>query len=147
MIRIRVAQQADIADIFDVRGSVRENPLSIEELAALGITENSVADMIAAEPCAWVAQAGARIVGFAMADADTGGVFALFVRPEWEVQGLGSLLLRKAEAFLFSRHAVLWLETDSRSRASPFYQRRGWQATRTLAGTDVRFEKRRTPAA
>lgn len=147
MIRVRVARQADIADIFDVRGSVHENPLSVEELAALGITETSVAEMIAAQPCAWVAQAGARIVGFAMADADTGSVFALFVRPEWEGQGLGSLLLRKAEAFLFSRHAVLWLETDSRSQASAFYQRRGWQAARALTGTDMRFEKRRMPAA
>ncbi|WP_256870556.1 hypothetical protein [Chromobacterium haemolyticum] len=40
---IRLAVRADIAALFDIRTSVRQNHLSIEQLAGLGITPETIA--------------------------------------------------------------------------------------------------------
>ena len=140
---IRPATAADINEIFAIRTSVRENHLSLEQLEHMGITAESIGSIINEDECAWIAEAEGAPVGFAMADAEDGSVFALFVRPEWENKGVGKLLLERLEAFLFSRHEMLWLETDGCSRAAGFYARQGWTRAAELENGDARFEKRR----
>ena len=126
---VRVATEPDIPAIFDVRTSVRQNHLSLEALERLGITPASVAGMIRSTMRAWVAEEDGGIVGFAMADAATASVFALFVRPTHEGRGWGRALLREAEEWLFAGGCErIWLRTDRDPtvRANGFYVHVGW---------------------
>lgn len=142
---IRPAVRADIAALFDIRTSVRQNHLSIEQLADLGITPETIAETIAAAPCAWIAEQDGQPAGFAMADLDAGEVFALFIKPAFEGQGLGRQLLSQAEAALFQRHPVIRLTTERGEaiRAHGFYQGQGWRQAGLAESGDVLYEKRR----
>jgi len=138
---IRLASIADIDAIFRIRTSVRENHLSHDQLAEMGITPGAIREAIQAAPCAWIAEVNGNPVGFSMADSEDGCVFAAFVLPEFEGLGLGRSLMAEAEAFLFSSHQTIWLETAEASRASGFYKALGWQPVAGLPEGDVRFEK------
>lgn len=142
-ITIRDATDADIPAIFEVRTSVRENHLSVEQMAEMGITNQTVRQALGKEPCIWVAAQGNHIVGFAMANAEEACLFAAFVRPEWAGQGIGRRLMERAEAFLFERHSSIWLHTDGSSRAAGFYERLGWRRMPDVESRDARFEKQR----
>lgn len=140
---IRDAVEGDVPEIFEVRTSVRENHLSAEQMAEIGITHRTILDAIHEEPCLWVAVDGNRIVGFSMASSEDSCLFAAFVRPEWEGQGIGRLLVDRAEAFLFSRSQSIWLHTDVSSRAAGFYEKLGWKRTSLWQDGEYRFEKHR----
>lgn len=105
-LTIRPANAADTPGLFEVRTSVVENALSRDELAALDITETSIAEMIAQAPCAWVADEDGRIVGFSMVDLEEGSLFAAFVLPSHGGRGIGRRLVQPAEEALFERYAV-----------------------------------------
>ncbi|MCZ5393814.1 hypothetical protein O5642_13645 [Citrobacter braakii] len=51
-IQFRLAHASDVEAIFDVRTSVTENHLSRKEMQQMGITEATIAAMIAQGPCA-----------------------------------------------------------------------------------------------
>jgi ribosomal protein S18 acetylase RimI-like enzyme len=138
---IRLANLADIDAIFDIRTSVHENHLSLDQLAAMGITPITIRQAILEAPCAWVAEVNGAPVGFSMANAEDGCVFAAFVLPEFEGNGLGRRLMDEAETFLFQHHQTIWLETAEASRASGFYRSLGWQPVENLPEGDIRFEK------
>lgn len=142
---LRLATPADVEALFAVRTAVRDNPLTVEQLAELGITPQTVAAALAAEACGWVLVVDDAVVGFSMVDLEHGELFALFVRPEWQGHGFGHRLLAAAEAALFRRHALIWLVTDGRPavRANAFYLAHGWHRVASLEGTDVRYEKSR----
>ncbi|WP_447748271.1 N-acetyltransferase family protein [Pseudomonas nicosulfuronedens] len=145
---IRPATPADIDTLFDIRTSVRENHLSREQMAELGITPQVLAEAIAAGPCAWITEIDGVAGGFAMVDAAEGELFALFVRPECEGLGMGRLLLAAAEEQLFREHEHIWLVTDGGDgiRANVFYRRHGWQLAGRVDERDVRYEKSRLSA-
>ncbi len=140
---LRPARLDDIDGIFHVRTSVRENALSLDALAALGITPASIAQMVQDAPCAWVACDGPTVVGFSMVDLDEGALFAAFVLPSHEGRGIGKALVAPAEHALFARHPVAWLETARGSRAEGFYRRLGWGQASDIGGGDIRLEKQR----
>jgi GNAT superfamily N-acetyltransferase len=144
-IAIRDATNDDIPHIFEVRTSVRENHLSVAQMADLGITPEAIRAALEQAPCLWVAVHDDIVVGFSMSDMAQGCVFAAFVRPEWEGKGIGRRLLERAEDFLFARHACIWLNTDGVSRAAKVYERLGWAPVARLANGEIRFEKRRPP--
>lgn len=141
--RIRQAHTADIDAIFHIRTSVRENALTLAELAALGIVPASIQAAIEAAPCAWVAECDGRVVGFAMVDLDDACLFAVFVLPPYEGLGIGGQLVQASEAALFQRHPRIWLETDAASKAAAVYQHLGWQVVAHVGDGDVRLEKQR----
>lgn len=138
---IRLAKLADIDAIFKIRTSVRENHLSQDQLTEIGVTPEAISQAISESPCAWVAEVSGVPVGFSMVDIEKGCVFAVFVLPEFEGNGLGRSLMHKAESFLFQRHQKIWLETAEASRASGFYRHLGWQPVKHLPEGDIRFEK------
>lgn len=142
-LTVRPARVEDVDAMFVVRTSVAENTLTPGELAALGVTPQAIAEAIGSAPCAWVAEAGGRIVGFSMVDQEDACLFAAFVLPACEGRGIGRLLVREAEAALFAQHAAAWLETAADSRAAGFYRRLGWGNETDVGAGDVRMEKRR----
>lgn len=144
---IRVATPDDIDTLFAIRTSVVQNHLSREQMTALGITPQVLADSIRAAPCVWIAEVEGRPAAFSMVDRAAGEVFAMFVQPGYEGQGLGRRLMEVAEAALFEQHERLFLITDGRDeiRANGFYQRLGWSMVDRLEGDDVRYEKSRVP--
>lgn len=138
---IRLATVEDVAAIFRVRTSVTENVLTLQQLADLGVTPATLASIIGSDPCVWVAQAQGEVVGFAMIERDTACLFAAFVLPQHENQGIGRDLVAVCEQALLREHARAWLETDGSSRAAGFYRHLGWSHCADLDHGDVRLEK------
>jgi ribosomal protein S18 acetylase RimI-like enzyme len=129
--------------MFKVRTSVRENALTIDELTQIGVTPESIAQAIGSAPCSWVAVVDDEVVGFAMVDLDSACLFAAFVLPEHEGQGIGTSLIQACEVALFQRHSVVWLETAQSSRAACLYRHLGWGNEVEIGGGDIRLEKQR----
>ena len=147
---IRVAQAADIEAMFDIRTSVTENYQSREEIAELGITPESIAEMLATDCCAWVAELQGQLVGFAIANATEATIFGIFVLPAFEGKGLGRALMHAAETWLWSKDLdEIWLLTgnDSTLRAYGFYQHLDWVLSEVIVEGDyageAKFIKRR----
>lgn len=140
---LRIATAADVEALFDIRTSVTQNHLSREQMAQMGIDAETLASLLSAAPCAWLAEVDGRPVAFSMIDLDDACLFAVFVRPAFEGRGLGTAVLRPAEQALFARHARIWLVTDGRQdvRANGFYQRHGWAVSEALDDGDLRYEK------
>ena len=146
---VRPAGEADIPALFAIRTAVRENHTDLRELARAGVTPAAVAAVLRdGTAAAWLGERDGRPAGFGMARADEGDVFALFVLPEFEGRGLGSLLLREAERWLALRGVgEAWLLTGGEPglRAPGFYAARGWRATGREADGQIGFSKRLAP--
>jgi len=146
ILTIRLAGAADVATLFDIRTSVRENHLSMTQLAELGITPDTLPTMLVHPGRGWLAERAGRALGFAMADAADATIFALFVRRETEGQGIGRALLAEAQAWLFGQGCeTIWLATDRDRvvRANGFYRHLGWQDDGPYEDDQVRFIKQR----
>ncbi|NRP19314.1 hypothetical protein LPJGGPFB_02569 [Ensifer adhaerens] len=144
-IVVRKARAEDVEPIFDIRTSVVQNHLSREQLSDMGITPETLIEMLAADAGIWIAEVDGIPAAFSSIDDEDGSVFALFVSPDFEGLGLARLLLQEAETALFRTHETIWLETDGHDgiRANGFYQKHGWIHVDTMANGDVRYEKRR----
>ena len=141
----REATAADMPGISIVRQSVIENPLTVAQLAARGITNESMAAAFLKDLKGWVAESDGRIVGFSMADRETRSLYALFVMPEYEQRGIGERLYDFAIAWLRENGASdLWLTTSADTKAAQFYGRRGWIATGVDEYGDLRYELRQS---
>ncbi|MDX2109357.1 MAG: GNAT family N-acetyltransferase [Verrucomicrobiota bacterium] len=119
----------DIEALFTVRIATDENRLTRNELTALGINEQSVADKLATTYHGWLCESGDEVVGFAMGDAATGELWVIAVLPQFIGRGIGSTLIQHVEAWLWSKGCTeLWLTTDvdTRLRAYAFYRKHGW---------------------
>lgn len=144
-MKLRRGERDDVEALFEIRCSVVENHQSREELAALGITTESVAAMIESGGyLSIIAEVDDRPVGFAMAQISDGYVFALFVKPGYEGQGIGKALMKTVEAGLHSAGvAEAWLATgaDPRLRAVGFYRHLGWRESGFLDDGQLIFKK------
>lgn len=144
-LHLRPAATDDVELMFDIRCSVRENHQSRGELAQLGITPASVAEMIeSGDYISFIAEMGGAPVGFAMAQISREYVFAVFVLPSNEEEGVGRGLMSAIECGLRSagtRSAWLSTSADSNLRAHGFYRRLGWRAEGMLADGQIVFKK------
>jgi GNAT superfamily N-acetyltransferase len=126
---IRAIEERDLPSIVRVRTSVRENNLSVEAMAELGITPQSVwSELQSGELGGFLAEDQGDIAAFSMARHSDGSIFALFTQPEYEGRGYGSALLAEALMWLRSRgHREAWLSTGRGTKAEAFYRKRGWR--------------------
>ena len=147
-MHIRPATPADTATLFDIRCSVSENHLSRDELARLGVTSQTVADLLAGDGPGWIAELEGVGVGFSMVILSEQTVFACFIRPGYEGRGIGRRLMEAAEACL-AAHGIeeAWLSTgaDPAIRANGFYQHLGWRPDGHLPDGQILYRKRLTP--
>jgi GNAT superfamily N-acetyltransferase len=140
-VTFREATAADMPGITHVRISVTENALTLKQLAARGVTNESVAASFLKDAKGWVAERNSEIVGFSIADRASGSIFALFVLPGHEGCGIGAKLFDLAVAWLWDNGVDrIWLTTDPQSKAAAFYERRCWVATGRSERGDTRYE-------
>ncbi len=133
---LRQAVRSDIEGIQRVRHAVRENRLSSGV-----ITDDDVAHAVEQSGRGWVVEVGSQVVAFAVGNAATGNIWALFVDPAHEGRGYGRCLHDEMLAWLWSRGLQrLFLSTEPGTRADRFYQAAGWQRRGVLPSGEVRFE-------
>jgi GNAT superfamily N-acetyltransferase len=94
----------------------------------------------------WLFEEGGTVLGFAVADAVTRSVWALFVSPDAEGKAIGRALLNEMTAWLFAQGSEpVWLTTAPGTRAERFYREAGWRETGRDGNGEVRFEKSSLP--
>jgi GNAT superfamily N-acetyltransferase len=132
-LAFRRTQPSDVEELFSIRARTRENPISKDRLASLGITpESSAATIASGRMRGWVCLDGANPVGFCNGDSETGEVLVLAVLPEYEGRGIGKRLLSYVIEWLRSvGFSKIWLAAtpDPRIRAHGFYRSLGWRAS------------------
>ena len=120
----REAAYNDIPHMTRIRLAVTENVLR----DPTRITPQMYADFLEKDGRGWVALVDDEIVAFSYANKIDGSIWALFVDPRFEGQGLGKELLATASGWLFSLgFRRVTLSTGARTRAAQFYTRLGWR--------------------
>ncbi len=135
---LRQAHRTEIPAMHRVRLAVRENKLTTSV-----VIEEDYVSAIEETGRGWVAEIAGSIVGFAVGNAITGNIWALFVDPQHEARGEGRRLHDVMVAWLFARGLErLWLSTEPDTRAQRFYEAAGWQRAGTLANGELLYELR-----
>ena len=148
-MEIRAAAPADAEAIerIRVRGwqVAYRHLFPAEFLDTMEVDPSRWQERIAEPPRGWsffVATRDERVIGFAIVgpsrdEPDVGELYALYVDPDCWSAGLGSALIRSAEARLAEEYAeaTLWVLQDN-PRARRAYERADWQ----VDGASKRFE-------
>ena len=131
----RQANSNDIPAMSQIRLSVTENVLS----DPTRITQEMYEDFLEKSGRGWIAENAGEIVAFCYADKVNASIWALFVRPGHEGQGLGKSLLRQAVDWLFEiGHDRVHLSTTPDTRADRFYAAQGW-LRQPVSSSDVAY--------
>lgn len=133
----REANKADIKQIQIVRNSVTENTLSNPQL----VTDNDCLEFITKRGKGWVCEIDNRIVGFSIADLEENNIWALFVHPDYDKQGIGRHLHDLMLDWYFNQTSKnVWLGTAPSTRAEIFYRKSGWTEVGIHGKGEVKFE-------
>ena len=132
----REAVNEDIPGIQLVRNAVQENRLSDPSL----VPDEDVKDYINNRGKGWVCEIDGRIVGFSIVSVVDKNVWALFIQPGFDKQGIGKKLHELMMNWYFSQTSeTIWLGTAPGTRAEQFYHKAGWKAA-GMHGKEVKFE-------
>lgn len=135
---LRQATMADAAGLWRVRYAVTENVLPPGRLA-----DEDLRRELEDTGRGWVIEEEGVIAAFAIANGQTGHLWALFVQPASQGRGHGSRLHDVAMQWLKEQSAPMaWLTTAQGSRACGFYERRGWVRVGIAGNGDARYELR-----
>ena len=135
-LTFRAAREADIPAMSAIRLAVTENRLS----DPARITHAMYVDHMAHRGKSWVCEIDGAVAGFASADAAAASVWALFVNPAHEGQGIGKRLLALLTDYLFSLgHDKVVLSTSADTRADVFYAAQGWERGKMINDVDVQY--------
>lgn len=133
---IRQAIASDVGGMHRVRLSVLEN-----RLVSRRLSEQDYIEEIEVTGRGWVIESEGNIVAFAVGNAATGGIWALFVEPGHEGKGYGRQLHDTMVDWLREQgHDRLWLTTGPDTRASRFYEEAGWRRAGVTADGELRYE-------
>ena len=139
---IREAEIADIPAMHRIRLAVKENVLR----NPLAVREADYIPYLTEKGQGWVAEIEHEIVGFAIVDLQGHGVWALFVNPEKEGQGIGWTLHDLMLVWYFAETDIpLHLGTEGGTRAEKFYRKRGWEEIGREPNSDLTFLMPRKP--
>jgi len=121
---LRLATVADIEAMHAIRLAVTENRLGDPGR----VTTEKYQAMLGERGKGWVFEDDAGvIVGFAIADALSRSLWALFVHPGHERRGVGRALHEAMVTWLFTiDDKPIWLTTEPHTRAARFYAAAGW---------------------
>ncbi|WP_133946041.1 GNAT family N-acetyltransferase [Epilithonimonas xixisoli] len=135
-MNFREANINDIPQMQIVRNSVNENQLSNPDLVKnqdyeIYLTDNGKG---------WVCEIENEIVGFAIVDLVENNIWALFLKPEFENQGIGKQLHNLMLNWYFQQtKTAVWLGTSPSTRAEKFYRLSGWKEI-GMHGKEIKFE-------
>ncbi len=136
-MRIREAKIEDIKQIQIVRNTVTENTLSDPNL----VTNEDCEVYLTVRGKGWVCEIDAQIVGFAIVDLQENNIWALFLDPKFERQGIGRQLHDIMLDWYFTQtQATVWLGTAFNTRAEKFYRKAGWKEVGTHGSKEIKFE-------
>lgn len=129
----QAALAQDAAAFITVRGQTRQNAVSAERLAELGITAASWAELMRSGKLpGHTCHANGVLAGYCFGDLDTGEIIVLALLPEVEGRGAGKTLLALVMQDLRAHgHDRLFLgcSSDPASRSYGFYRHLGWTST------------------
>jgi GNAT superfamily N-acetyltransferase len=133
----REATTKDIPQIQLVRNSVKENQLSNPAL----VSDTDCEEYILVRGKGWVCEIENNIVGFSIADLKDHNIWALFIHPHYERNGIGKTLHQLMLDWYFSQteHTV-WLSTAPGTRAEKFYKKAGWKEVGMHGKDETKFE-------
>lgn len=134
---LRRAYTTDIPELHRVRMAVKENVLNNPAL----VTQQDYETFLTTGGRGWLCEVEGVVAGFAILDMERHNVWALFVHPDHEGQGIGKHLQEAMLRWYFAQtDHTLWLSTGPGTRAEEFYRRTGWKETGITAGGETRFE-------
>ena len=134
---IRVAKEEDIPAIQVVRNAVKENTLSNPAL----VTDEDCKQFLTVRGKGWVCEMENEIVGFSIVDLQENNIWALFVYPAFEKQGIGKELHDFMLDWYFDHtQKNVWLGTSPNTRAEIFYRKSGWAEIGTHGNDEIKFE-------
>ncbi|MEY2918490.1 MAG: hypothetical protein RIS73_2204, partial [Bacteroidota bacterium] len=84
----RIAESGDIKQIQVVRNAVKENMLSNPGL----VTDKDCVEYLTLRGKGWVCEINNAVIAFAIADLIDNNIWALFVHPDFEGNGIGKAL-------------------------------------------------------
>ncbi|MFT3901605.1 MAG: GNAT family N-acetyltransferase [Niabella sp.] len=134
---IREAQINDIKQIQIVRNAVKENMLSNPDL----VTDKDCEIFLTQRGKGWVCEIDNKIVGFSIVDLKENNIWALFVHPDFDKQGIGRELHNRMLDWYFSQTSeTVWLGTAPNTRAEFFYRKSGWKEIGAHGKGEIKFE-------
>lgn len=133
----REATIEDIPQIQIVRNSVTENTLSDPAL----VPDKDCEEFMFVRGKGWVCEIDTQITGFAIADLKENNIWALFLLPAFEKQGIGRRLHDMMVDWYFTQTKdTVWLGTSPNTRAEMFYRKAGWKEIGTHGKGEIKFE-------
>lgn len=134
---LREAKIEDIPQIQLVRNAVKENMLSNPNL----VTDADCEEFLTIRGKGWVFEINQQIVGFSIVDLKDHNIWALFVHPDFEKQGIGRQLHDVMLNWYFEQtKESVWLGTAPQTRAETFYRMTGWKEIGMHGKGEVKFE-------
>ena len=137
----REANISDIKQMQFVRNAVKENTLSNPAL----VPDEDVAEYITKRGKGWVCVVHSEVAGFAIVDLIDNNIWALFVHPDFEENGIGKKLHdMMLEWYFKNTKEKVWLGTLPNTRAEKFYRKQGWKEVGVHGKGEIKFEMEAT---